>query len=242
MNAETLTQAQAVLGRGALPHQPAARHGGIPPPPGRAPVGRGAGKSLAADGRRIMNLVVNGTPYTFEPAPGEMLSDLLRERLGLTGTKIGCNEAECGACTVLVDGEPVLSCTYPAAKRPRASTCHHRRAGRHGYDGKPAPSAGGLYRRTARCSADSASPARFMTSYALLQRNPDPTRGRDPPRPEGYPVPLRRLPDHRARHPGRRPGAAHRRTGPRRPTGRPRPNAHGRWSARCKSARMRSRK
>ena len=63
-----------------------------------------------------MNLTVNGRAITIEPLPGEMLADLLRNRLGLTGTKIGCNEAECGACTVLVDGVPVLSCTYPAAK------------------------------------------------------------------------------------------------------------------------------
>ena len=62
-----------------------------------------------------MQLTVNGNPITIDPLPGEMLSDLLRERLGLTGTKIGCNEAECGACTVLVDGEPVLSCAYPPA-------------------------------------------------------------------------------------------------------------------------------
>ena len=63
-----------------------------------------------------MKLTVNGTPVEIEPQPGEMLADLLRERLGLTGTKIGCNEAECGACTVLVDGLPVLSCNYPAAR------------------------------------------------------------------------------------------------------------------------------
>jgi aerobic-type carbon monoxide dehydrogenase small subunit (CoxS/CutS family) len=63
-----------------------------------------------------MELIVNGSALSIEPLPGEMLSDLLRERLGLTGTKIGCNEAECGACTVLVDGIPVLSCTYPAAR------------------------------------------------------------------------------------------------------------------------------
>ncbi|HJW91457.1 MAG TPA: molybdopterin cofactor-binding domain-containing protein [Anaerolineales bacterium] len=63
-----------------------------------------------------MELTVNGKKINLEPRPGEMLSDLLRERLGLTGTKIGCNEAECGACTVLVNGEPVLSCNYPAQR------------------------------------------------------------------------------------------------------------------------------
>jgi xanthine dehydrogenase molybdenum-binding subunit len=45
-----------------------------------------------------------------------MLADLLRDRLELTGTKIGCNEAECGSCSVIVDGEAILSCTYPAAR------------------------------------------------------------------------------------------------------------------------------
>ncbi len=64
----------------------------------------------------MINLTVNGKAYSAAEKPGEMLSDLLRYRLGLTGTKIGCNEAECGACTVLVDGQPVLSCTFPAVK------------------------------------------------------------------------------------------------------------------------------
>jgi len=63
-----------------------------------------------------MEIIVNGNRLELEARPGEMLSDLLRERLGLTGTKIGCNEAECGACTVLVNGEPVLSCNFPSAK------------------------------------------------------------------------------------------------------------------------------
>jgi aerobic-type carbon monoxide dehydrogenase small subunit (CoxS/CutS family) len=59
---------------------------------------------------------VNGKDYSLPVIEGEMLSDLLRERLRLTGTKIGCNEAECGACTVVINGEPVLSCSYPAKK------------------------------------------------------------------------------------------------------------------------------
>src|SRR6266508_6837332 len=63
-----------------------------------------------------ITLIVNGQSYTLPPLAGEMLSDLLRNRLRLTGTKIGCNEAECGACTVLVDGEPILSCNYPAER------------------------------------------------------------------------------------------------------------------------------
>jgi len=64
----------------------------------------------------LLRLTVNDREYEVPEQPGEMLADLLRVRLGLTGTKIGCNEAECGACTVLVDGRPVLSCTFPAAK------------------------------------------------------------------------------------------------------------------------------
>jgi xanthine dehydrogenase molybdenum-binding subunit len=64
----------------------------------------------------MMEIIVNGQPYQLDEKPGEMLADLLRYRLGLTGTKVGCNESECGACTVLLDGSPVLSCSYPAVK------------------------------------------------------------------------------------------------------------------------------
>ena len=62
-----------------------------------------------------ISLTVNGIQHTLDSIPSETLS-FLRERLRLTGTKIGCEEAECGACTVLVDGEPVVSCIYPAER------------------------------------------------------------------------------------------------------------------------------
>jgi carbon-monoxide dehydrogenase small subunit len=62
------------------------------------------------------NLTVNGAPVETD-APGmRRLLDLLREDLGLTGTKEGCGEGECGACTVLLDGEPVLSCLVPVCQ------------------------------------------------------------------------------------------------------------------------------
>lgn len=63
-----------------------------------------------------ISLTVNGQPYELPAIPGETLADLLRKRLHLTGTKIGCNEAECGTCTVVINGEPVLSCIYPAER------------------------------------------------------------------------------------------------------------------------------
>src|SRR5512138_2703944 len=63
-----------------------------------------------------LNLTVNGKTYSLPAVPGETLADLLRHRLHLTGTKIACEESECGACTVLVDGEPILSCMYPAER------------------------------------------------------------------------------------------------------------------------------
>ncbi|MBN9111598.1 MAG: (2Fe-2S)-binding protein [Pseudonocardia sp.] len=62
-----------------------------------------------------VTLTVNGRREQVEVGPAETLLGMLRERLRLTGTKEGCNEGECGACTVLVDGLPVDSCIYSAA-------------------------------------------------------------------------------------------------------------------------------
>ena len=60
--------------------------------------------------RKTVKLRVNGQEHDLRVGANETLADVLRERLGLTGTKIGCNRGECGACTVLVDGEPIVSC------------------------------------------------------------------------------------------------------------------------------------
>jgi aerobic-type carbon monoxide dehydrogenase small subunit (CoxS/CutS family) len=63
-----------------------------------------------------LTMKVNNQPVTVEIEPDELLVDVLRDRLGLTGTKIGCSEGECGACTVIMDGKPVLSCLLPALR------------------------------------------------------------------------------------------------------------------------------
>ena len=64
---------------------------------------------------------VNGKDRTLEGPPLRRLLDVLREDLRLTGTKEGCGEGECGACTVLVDGEPVNSCLVPLSQLEGAS-------------------------------------------------------------------------------------------------------------------------
>jgi aerobic-type carbon monoxide dehydrogenase small subunit (CoxS/CutS family) len=58
----------------------------------------------------LLELAVNGERYELEVAPTRTLAETLREGIGLTGTKIACGEGHCGACTVLLDGLPTLSC------------------------------------------------------------------------------------------------------------------------------------
>lgn len=62
-----------------------------------------------------MTLTVNGRPWTGDVPADASLLDLLRERVGLTGAKLGCGEGQCGSCTVLVDGRAVAACITPAS-------------------------------------------------------------------------------------------------------------------------------
>ncbi len=133
-----------------------------------------------------MNLTVNGKPVQIEALPGETLADLLRKRLGLTGTKIGCEEAECGACTVLVNGEPMVSCTYPAARADGKDvlTIEGLSAlapsplplgeGRRGEGENLHPIQEAFITHGAiQCGF--CTPGQIMTAHALLAHNPEPT-------------------------------------------------------------------
>jgi carbon-monoxide dehydrogenase small subunit len=71
--------------------------------------------------RRLINLAVNGRTYQRMVEPRLLLSDLLRHELRLTGTHVGCEHGVCGACTVLVDDQPVRSCLMLAVQADGAS-------------------------------------------------------------------------------------------------------------------------
>jgi carbon-monoxide dehydrogenase small subunit len=65
---------------------------------------------------KSVRMTVNGNRVNVEIPPDRMLVDLLREDLGLTGTKKGCERGECGACTIMMNGKALLSCLIPALK------------------------------------------------------------------------------------------------------------------------------
>ncbi|RME86940.1 MAG: aldehyde oxidoreductase [Anaerolineae bacterium] len=127
-----------------------------------------------------LSFTVNGQKYRLSITPGETLADVLRKRLRLTGTKIGCEEAECGACTVLVDGEPVLSCIYPAERAEGREVLTIEgvssllSAKEKGEETLHPLQEAFILHGAVQCGF--CIPGQIMTAYALLQRNPNPTR------------------------------------------------------------------
>ena len=129
----------------------------------RAPPGLPADSFRAARRRHaphrqtsIIALNVNGRDLKADVEPDTPLLWVLRDELGLTGTKFGCGMALCGACTVHLDGQPVRSCVTPVSRGGRQEDHHHRRP----RPTAAAPGAGGLgASRTCR-SAATASPGR----------------------------------------------------------------------------------
>jgi isoquinoline 1-oxidoreductase alpha subunit len=116
-------------------------------------------------------LTVNGNEHEVEAPPEMPLLWVLRDDLGLTGSKYGCGRGTCGSCTVHLDGEPVRSCTVPI------SEIAHREVTT--IEGLSSPSAAALQEawlaeRVSQCGY--CQPGQIMTAAALLARNPSPTK------------------------------------------------------------------
>ncbi len=122
-----------------------------------------------------ISLTVNNKPYQLLVKPGETLSALLRQRLRLTGTKIGCDEAECGACTVLVDGEPMMSCIYPAARANGKTIVTIEGLAEQVHDVMKLHPLQEAFVEHGAVQCGFCIPGQIMTAFALLKRNPDPT-------------------------------------------------------------------
>jgi carbon-monoxide dehydrogenase small subunit len=119
-----------------------------------------------------ITLHVNNIAYEADVAPYHTLLETLRDKLGLTDTKVGCGEGECGACTVLVDGKAVLSCLMPAVQA----------------DGKKITTIAGLSENgelhpiqrkfidhdAVQCGY--CTPGMVLSAKALLDNNPNPTK------------------------------------------------------------------
>ena len=118
-----------------------------------------------------IQLTVNGTLHTVQIEPAETLLHVLREKLGLTGTKEGCGEGDCGACTILVDGKSVNSCIFPAVQ---ADGCTILTVEGVERDPKLAAIQKAFVDHGAvQCGF--CSPGMIMATCALLDENPAPT-------------------------------------------------------------------
>jgi carbon-monoxide dehydrogenase small subunit len=121
--------------------------------------------------KHTIRLTVNGAPYEREVESRLLLVHFLRDQLRLTGTHIGCETTHCGACTVIVDGEPVKSCTVLAVQADGGAV---RTVEGLETDGKLHPIQEGFWQEHGlQCGY--CTPGMMMTGVALLGRNTNPT-------------------------------------------------------------------
>ncbi len=116
-------------------------------------------------------LTVNGIDYTVNVDMGRNLLSVLRTELGLTGTKEGCDNSECGACMVLLDGQPVNSCSYLALQAQGRSVTTVE--GVTPADGLHPLQRSLLEQGGVQCGF--CTPGIIMSARALLDRNPSPS-------------------------------------------------------------------
>jgi aerobic-type carbon monoxide dehydrogenase small subunit (CoxS/CutS family) len=120
---------------------------------------------------RELTFTVNGEPRTVAAAPMARLLDVLREDLGLTGTKEGCGEGECGACAVLLDDALVCSCLIPVGQVAGASV--RTVEGLAGPEGLARIQEAFLEHGGAQCGI--CTPGMLLAAVQLLERVPDPS-------------------------------------------------------------------
>ena len=120
--------------------------------------------------KETINFILNGEPVETYADPVKSLLQLLRNDFGLIGTKEGCGQGECGACTVLLDDLAVNSCLVPAGKVDGCSVMTIEALSR---DGKPDPVQEAFVEKGAvQCGF--CTPGMVMSAHALLKKNPDP--------------------------------------------------------------------
>ena len=116
-------------------------------------------------------LTVNGTPRAGSVEPRTLLVHYLRDSLGLTGTHVGCDTSQCGACTVLLDGDAVKSCTVFAVQADGHDVLTVEGLAE---DGRLHPIQHGFWEEHGlQCGY--CTPGMIMSAHDLLRRNPDPT-------------------------------------------------------------------
>jgi carbon-monoxide dehydrogenase small subunit len=121
--------------------------------------------------RQPLTLTVNGLPYPIEVEPGTTLLVAVRDLVGLTGAKEGCDDSECGACMMLLDGKPVNSCSYLALQADgREVTTVEGLA-----DGAELAPLQRAFLEEGGVQCGFCTPGMLISATALLQANPSPT-------------------------------------------------------------------